>query len=362
MAGSMTARSPAHDEPLEHALAHLVQEGVIDEALAQRIESERDRDAAELAAAVAVPVVSSSRARLPEVLGYLGAAFVIAAGLLVVVRVWPDLALAVQVAIAATGAVALIAAAFAVAYTTPGGWTALRTVEDAPRRRLVGVLLVLAAPLAALSVGLVLHDAEAQTVLLPSAVVALAVCGVAVAVAPGVIPTLGLFAAGGFTIAGFGELFDSVSTLAWMIAVVAVAVVWTALAPRLTGARTLALCLGLFTLVYAGFNAAQFDVHPTGVDEFGNTFEVAPLAEWGAHAVAPFGYAVLLGVVVAGVAMYLRGAFWPWIAAAGLAAAAFVGTLAAEQFGAIAAFFVAGVVLLGASAVLLVRRGRRAPG
>jgi hypothetical protein len=39
-----------------------------------------------------------------------------------------------------------------------------------------------------------------------------------------------------------------------------------------------------------------------------------------------------------------------------------VGTLAAEQFGAIAAFFVAGVVLLGASAVLLVRRGRRAPG
>jgi hypothetical protein len=362
MAGSMTARSPAHDEPLEHALAHLVQEGVIDEALAQRIESERDRDAAELAAAVAVPAVPSSRARLPEVLGYLGAAFVIAAALLVVVRVWPDLALAVQVAVAATGAVALIAAALVVAYTTPGGWTALRTVEDAPRRRLVGVLLILAAPLAGLSIGLVLHEADAQTVLLPSAVVALAVAGVAVRVAPGVIPTLGLFAAGGFTIAGFGELFDSVSTLAWMIAVVAAAAVWTALAPRLTGARTLALCLGLFTLVYAGFNAAQFDAHPTGVDQFGNTFEVVAPVEWGAHAVAPFGYAVLLGVVVAGVAMYLRGAFWPWIAAAGLAAAAFVGTLAAEQFGAIAAFFVAGVVLLGASAVLLVRRGRRAPG
>ena len=158
--------------------------------LAQRIEIERDRDAARLAEAVAVPAVPSSRTRLPEVLGYPGAAFVIGARLLVVVRVWPDLALAVQVAIAATGAVALISAAFAVAYTTPGGWTALRTVEDAPRHRLVGVLPILEAPLAALSIGLVLHEADAQTVLLPSAVVALAVAGVAVRVAPGVIPVL----------------------------------------------------------------------------------------------------------------------------------------------------------------------------
>ena len=98
------------------------------------------------------------------------------------------------------------------------------------------------------------------------------------AVAPGVIPTLGLFAAGGFTIAGFGELFDSVSTLAWMIAVVAGAVVWTALAPRLTGARTLALCLGLFTLVYrrAGQRGCSTTLHPTGVDEFGNTLRDRP--------------------------------------------------------------------------------------
>jgi hypothetical protein len=361
MAGSMTARSPAHDEPLEHALAHLVQEGVIDEGLAQRIEIERDRDAAELAA-VAVPAVPSSRARLPEVLGYLGAAFVLAAGVGVVVHYWRDMSLALQVALTATGAVALIAAALVVAYSTPGGWTTLRTTADAPRRRLVGALLVIAAPLAALSLGLVLDHAAVQAVLLPSAIVALAVCGVATAVAGGVIPTLGLFAAGGVTIAGFGELFDSVSTLAWMIAVVAVAAVWTALAPRLTGARTLAVCLGLFTLVYAGFNAAQFNAHPTGVDEFGNTFEVVPPVEWGAHAVAPFGYAVLLGVVVAGVAMYLRGAFWPWIAAAGLAAAALVGTLAAERFNAIVAFFAVGIVLLGTSAVLLVRRGRGAPG
>lgn len=253
-----------------------------------------------------------------------------------------------RVAIAATASVALVSAASAVARATCGGWTALRTVEDAPRRRLVGVLLILAAPLAALSIGLALQEADAQTVLLPSAVVALAVASVAVRVAPGVIPTLGLFAACELTIAGFGELFDSVSTLAWIIAVVAGAVVWTALAPRLTGARTLALCLGLFTLVYAGFSAAQYDAHPTAVDEFGNTVEIAPPVEWGMRAVAPFGYAALLGVVVTG--------------ATGLAAAAFVGTLAAEQFGALAAFFAVGIVLLGASAALLVRRGRRAPG
>lgn len=359
MAGSMTARSPAHDEPLEHALAHLVQEGVIDEALAQRIEIERDRDAAELAEALALPAARSSRARLPEVFGYLGAAFVIAAGLLVVARFWRDMGLALQVGVAAAGSVALIAAALVIASTTRGGWTALRTTADAPRRRLVGVLLVLAAPLAGLSLGLVLDDANVQAVLLPSALVALAVCAVAVAVAPGVIPTLALFAAGGFTIAGFGELFDSVSMLAWLIAVVAAGIVWTVVAPRLTGTRTLALCLGLFTLVYAGFMAAQYERGPE-FDEFGNEI-VRPL-EWGANAVAPFGYAVLLGLVVAGVVMYLRGAFWPWIAAAGLAAAAFVGTLAAEQFGAIVAFFAVGIVLLGASAVLLVRRGRRAPG
>ncbi len=360
MAGSVTTRPPAHDEPLVHTLAHLVQEGVIDEALAHRIEAERDQDAAELALAAAAAVPTPSRARLPEVFGYLGAAFVVAAGLLVVARFWRDMGLALQVTVAATGAIALVAAALVIAYTTRGGWVALRTTADAPRRRLVGVLLVPAAPLAALSLGLVLDDAGVQAGLLPAAIVALAVCAVAVGVAPGVVPTLGLFAAGGFTIAGFGDLFDSVSTLAWLMAVVAAGVVWTVLAPRLTGVRTLALCLGLFTAVYAGFMAAQYEVQEgTSMDEFGNTFVYGPL-EWGAHAVAPFGYLVLVGVAAAGVWMYLRTAFWPWIAAAGLAAAALVGTLAAEQFGAIAAFFVAGVILLAVSAVLLIRRGKHA--
>ena len=313
---------PPHDQSLEHALSRLVHNGVIDEALAQRIEAERNRDAAaEVLAAQAPPAKAPTRARLPEVLGYLGAAFVVTAGLLVVARFWRQMGLPVRVTVSLTGATALIAVALVVACTTTGGWRRLRSSADAARRRLVGALLVLAAPLTALALGLVLDDADVQTVLLPSALVALAVCAVAVAVAGGVIPTLGVFAAGGLTLAGFGELFDSVSTLAWMVAIVLTAMVWTAVAPRLAGAPTVALSLGLLTLVYVGSFAAQYQIHEgPEVDEFGNTMDFGPV-EWGAHAVVPFGYAVLLGVIVVGTALYLRGASWPWIGAAGLAAA-----------------------------------------
>ena len=347
----------AHDEALEHALAHLVDQGVIDEALALRIEDERDRDAA--LALASAPVSVTRHTRLPEVLGYLGGAFVAAAALLLIANFWDPMTLATRIGLAFGGSAALIVAGLVIARAVPGGWARSRTSEETARRRLVGLLLVLAAPLAGLGVGLILDDRGIDPVLLPSAALALVVCVLATYLAAGVVPTLGLFAAASVTLGGLFELFDPVSTLVIIVAIAVGAGAWTALAPRLTGAPLVALSIGLFSLVVAGFNAAVYSGQSREIyDEFGNYVGLEP-PEWGAAAVAPVGYAILLGVVAVGIAMYLRGGAWPWIGGAGLASAAVVSVVANQAYGQVAAFFGAGVVLLVLSAVLLVRRGRQ---
>jgi hypothetical protein len=365
MVAAMTAYAD-HDEPLERALARLVGEGVLDAELARRIERERDLQAAALARTVdvalspaAAPAAVATRARLPEVLGYLGGAFVAVAALLVLARFSPQMGHPARIGLTLGGAVALVCGGMVIAQGAPGGWPGLRAGHDTSRRRLVGVLVQLAAPLAALTLSQVLDDAHVGAVLLSSSVVALAVCLLADGVAPGAVPTLGLFVAAATTIGGVGDLFASVATLAAVLGVLAAAAAWTVAAPRLTGAPLLASALGLLALVGDGFSAAQYTVHPGAeVGQLGGTVGYGP-PEWGARAVAPVGYMVLFGVVAVGVGLYLRGGPWPWIGGAGLASAAFVGAFTGQTLGPVAAFFAAGLVLLAISAVLLVRRGRQ---
>ncbi len=348
MAGAMTAASSDRDTPLERALARLVDEGVLDPALARRIQTERDLQAAGLE-----PVAAPARGRLPEVLGYLGGALVAVAALGVIGRFWSQLPGPARVGVTFGGAAALTGAGLVIAGAARGGWRGLRAPGETARRRLVGVLVVLAAPLAAATAGQLLRDLGDDRVLAPSAGLALAVCLLADVVASGAVPTLGMFFAGATTLGGAGELLGSVTTLAAVAAVAAAAAAWSGLAPRVSGAPLLAVSLGLLAIVGDGFRAAQYSVSGGA----GSSGASAP--EWGAHAVAPLGYAVLLAVAAAGVTAYLRGGPWPWIAGAGLACAAFVGAFTGRTLGPVAAFFTAGMVLLVASAVLLARRGHQ---
>jgi len=218
------------------------------------------------------------------------------------------------------------------------------------------VLIVLSAPLASLTVGLALDHAGVEKVLLPSAAIGLVVCALASWLAPGVIPTGGVFYAGAMTVAGLGERMESVPTVVVVLVVAMLAAGWTVLAPRLTATPIVASSLGLLALVADGFAATQYTADLVGYDQHGNPVFAEPT--WGADAVVPLGYGILLAVAVVGVTCYLRGGSWPWVAGAGLAAAAFVGALTGDRLGTVAAFFGAGVVLLGSSAVLLVRAGR----
>lgn len=333
-------------DPLDRALAGLVAEGVLTVDQAQQVLAARDREAGP-------PETVARASRLPEALGYLGGALVVTAGLLVVARGWSAFSYATQVALLGLSTSAVVVAAIVIARGTPGGVAALREAppgQQAQRRRLVGVLLVLGAGLAAGTVGLVLDHAEASLVLLPAAVAALAVTAVAVLVAPGVVPTLGLFAASGVFLGSLNELVERPApTLVWLMVLTGAAVTWLALAPRLTRERTVSQVLGLATLVITGWTG-------TGIP----SSEL--VEEWGHEAVRPFGFAVLLAVVAVGVLQFLRDEGWPWITAAAVAAAAAVFELAGEALGGVVAAFVAGLVFLAVSALLIVRRGRAGAG
>jgi hypothetical protein len=336
----MTIEKSVVADPLARALDGLVDQGVLTADQAHQVVIACDREMA--APTTPVPGVS----RLPEALGYLGGALVLTAGLLVVARGWSEFSYVAQLALLALSTLAVLVAATVIARGTAGGVAALRGKAQAQRRRLVGVLLILGAGLAAGTVGLVLDHVGAGLVVLPSVLAALAVAVVAVALAPGVVPTLGVFVAGGAFLGSLTELFENPAPMfVWILGIVVAAAAWLLIAPRLTGERTLSLVLGLATLVITGWVAAGIPA--------------SDLAdEWGSDALRPFGLAVLVGVAVVGVLRFLRDEGWPWITAAAVASAAVVFEVAGEALGGVVAAFVAGLAFLAVSALLIVRRGR----
>jgi len=136
MVTNHTVTRDVETERLDIALQHLV-------ADARLTDAEADTVRAEFAAVKTTPEREPWAAVLPEVGGYVGAAFVMAAALVLAIPRWDDLSHSGQVAILGISALVFIGAALAVALSTPGGWSVHARAGLGARRRLVSVLLVI---------------------------------------------------------------------------------------------------------------------------------------------------------------------------------------------------------------------------
>jgi hypothetical protein len=326
------------DVTLSVTLRRLVADGVLSVEQAGRISDTY----AEVRASAAVPT-RSAQGRLPEVVGYLGGALVFTAGIVFVAQQWRDLSTWSRFSIAAGASALLLALAVVVIRTAPGRPVSLRAGGDDGRRRLAGVSIVLAAPLAALALA-VLGEDGADDWLLPAALLATVLAILALAVAPGTLPTLGSGVGLILSAYAFLDAIDRSERIASLLILLALAITWIIIAPRVSRTPVLALMLGLLLAVEQGFVGAVSSVRPREV---------------GGAWLVPIGYGTLGALIALGIAFFVRGRPWPWAVAAALAAAALVGTLADDALGPVAAAFITGVVLLLMSALLL--RRRRSP-
>lgn len=293
---------------------------------------------------------------LPEIIGYVGGALVVSAGLNLVGQTWDSWPQVAQFAVVTMGVVALVSAAV-VLTVTAGGVDALR--EHVIRRRLVGVLVVLAAPLsaAALAIGLdwggISLDESGSYWPLAVITVALVVTGVAAWWAPGVVPTLGVAFASFMWLQIFiGLALGPTEQPIAIAAVSAVATVaWLIVAPRLLPPRVLTEALGVaaFVLLQVPHAFMAFDFPPL-IDEVGE--QRLTWAMW-------FSRIALLIFAAVALVLFARGWSWAWAVGGVVAAGAGALSIAGQTLGLIAGLFVAGVLLLAVSGVLLVARGRR---
>lgn len=296
---------------------------------------------------------------LPEIIGYVGAALIVSAGLNLIAQTWESWPKAVQFAVVATGAVALYIAATVLTFAS-GGFTAVR--EHVVRRRLAGVLLSLAAPLVAAAVAVGLDWAgismEGDGNYWPLAMISTALVGACVAAwwAPGVIPTLAVAFAGFIWLQVFiGIALGPLEQPAWIAVMSAVATVgWLIVAPRLLPPRILTEALGVaaFIVLQVSHAFMAFDFPPM-LDELGQ--QRLTEAMW-------FSRVALLVFATVALILFARGGSWVWAVGGVVAAGAGALSIAGQTFGLIAGLFVAGIILLAVSGVLLVTRGRKAQG
>jgi hypothetical protein len=136
MVTNHTVHRDVEADRLDTALQHLV-------ADARLTNAEADTVRAEFAAVKTTPERRPWTAVLPEVGAYVGAAFVMAAALVLAIPRWDDFSHSGQVAILGISALVFIGAALAVALSTPGGWSVHARAGLGARRRLVSVLLVI---------------------------------------------------------------------------------------------------------------------------------------------------------------------------------------------------------------------------
>ena len=356
---------PPPDAALARALDGLVADGVLTAEQAEQVAQARQDEVALAALAhpgappptsglQVVPELERTRpgaaSRLPEVLGYLGGTFVVAAALIVVGWSWDSFSQAAKLTVSGLAALVVYGAGLAIALAAAGGRATLTAPSQDVRRRLVGVLLVVGAFIAAGAVDIALEDMRDDQ-LLPVALTALALTALAVHLAPGTAPTLGLFTATVMLAATPAELRSDVPDLAWILIFLGLGALWVAVGPALTRTPIAALVVGLGDLVVAGWVASEHTVYEA--DAF-----VGSEQQWGDRVVAPLGYAVLAMLTILGVALYLRGRAWPWLAAATVSAAVLVFQMAGDAFGPAVASLVVGTLLLAASGLLIVRRGR----
>lgn len=294
---------------------------------------------------------------LPEVLAYLGAAFVVGAGFALIIQSWEAWDIATQISIVAAAMVSVYVAAAALSLSS-GGRGGL--ADHGTRRRLVTVLATLAAPLAALLTGLAIDAAdfrvERREDMMMMIVFSVALLAAAFAAwwVPGAFPTVAVGLAGFMWITAFdGTVIGPLeSPLLSEVVLLVAAIGWLAVAPFLLRPRILAESLGMAGLVILQMPAAfsGFDL-PTGIDEAVQT--QITVAAWTARI-------ALLAFAIVALALFTRGRSWAWAAGGVVAAGVGAMSIAGQALGLIAGLFVAGVVLLAASGVIIITRARRA--
>ncbi len=275
--------------------------------------------------AISGPVADQGRAvsRIVEVVAYLGAALVLAAGGLFLVETWTDLGDAGQI-----GALVLVALVLGSAGLVARG------TEDV-RRRLAGTLLTGAGLAAGVAVGLALELGENDwnDVYLPGVVGAVVVTLIAMAgyrLAPTAVGQLGMLGGTLFATVGVTGAQDGEEELWVGLTILVVGLAWLALAERrvfseLSVARSLGVSTALF--------GAQF-VTILGEQEL-------------------LGYALTAGLVVLGVVLYLSTLDWPYLAVAVIGVTLVVPEAVNDwtdgSLGAVGGVLIAGVALLLAS-------------
>ncbi len=316
----------------ERVVEALVEEGLL-------APSARERGRAVVATALATPAEGErGLPRLVEVVAYLGAALVLAAGALFMLQQWGTLAFGTRVALIAVVAVVL-AASGVVTLRLADGRAALRGAGADLRRRLTSTLLVGAAVSAAFLVGLVWDHQLPESQVFPSiywplvagAMTLVVGSAVSYLAAPSVLGQAGMVT--GVVMAAM-NLIDG-------------------LAPDRTG-NYIGLAffgLGAVWLVLTEVGAFREATIGRGI--------AAGLALFGGQvpvmddATPGLGYLLTGVVVVAGVALYLRHVAWPYLAAGVLGLTLVVPEMVTDwtegSLGVVGGVLVAGLTLLVAS-------------
>ncbi len=291
---------------------------------------------------------------LPEIIGYVGAALVVSAGLNLVSQAWETWPLPVQFGFITAGVIALYATAGAITMATGGRG---QLPDHVARRRLTGVLLSVAAPLLAAWLAIALDwggvTIDDEGAYWPLAIIAAAVVGGCLAAwwAPGVVPTIAVALACFIWLQVFiGLVLGPWEQPVAVGAVSAVATVgWLVIAPRLLPPRILTQAFGIAAFIILQLSDAFIALDMPDVDVAGE--RALTWALW-------FARMALIVFAVVNLVIFARGGSWVWavggVVAAGIAAL----SIAGQTLGYIAGLFVAGVLLLAVSGVLVVARGR----
>ena len=332
--------------PLAHALDALVDRGTITPEQRAAVLAEVAGGAATPGPTPAAPGTTPSPARqrrplaeiLIEVGLYVGAALVIAAAFVLVAQNWEAMSLGMQITILAITAVAAGGAGLAVGHGASSG---------SARCRLAGVLFVGAAASAAGTTALLLGESNDFTGVAAFAV-ALAVMVTAHLVAPSTITELGMFVASFAVLQSGLEMlrpetvdyeYDELTTFDRYSPMVGVAfgALWALLVSRRLTHRELAVFVGMAVAL------------------------TSALPIIGQEETRALGMVVMALLAAMGFWRFLTDGHWPWLAAA-------IGSVTALVFWAVGgadrpalAILVAGLVLLGSSALgMLAARRRRA--
>ena len=332
-----------HDRPMNTGLTVRPAERVVDALVGARLldPSAREQSLAVIAGVLETspPATGSGRRRnlpqLVEVVAYLGAALVLAAGALYVVEQWNELGYAAQVTLLAVVSTFLLVAGF-VASRVPNGSPGLLDESNDARRRLAGSLLTFGALFAAILVTYVVSHVttvefpEVSWPDLAGALTGVVVGAIGYRVAPTAIGMVGTI--GGAVMATM-TLIDGVDHNegdAAGLALFLLGAVWLVLAERRWfHESTIARSLGVGVALVGAQVPVMEGTHP-----------------W-------FGYAMTLAVGVVGIWLYLSTTAWPYLAAAVLAVTLVVPEAVSEwsdgSLGAVGGVLVAGVTLLLAS-------------